>query len=86
MKTAIEAEQAATTGVSYLSFFKTKGNRKRLYILVTLGLCQQWVGNGIISCEQTYDFLRDEGGFWLTTMLLQSLLASDSSYGGDYVS
>lgn len=51
MKAAIEAEQVATAGISYMSFFRTKGNRKRLYILVSIGLTAQWVGNGIISCE-----------------------------------
>jgi hypothetical protein len=49
MKTAIETEAAAVAGVSYLSFFRTKGNRKRLYILVCIGFCSQWVGNGVIS-------------------------------------
>jgi len=49
MKTAIEAEAAAAAGISYLSFFKTKGNRKRLYLLVCIGFYSQWVGNGVIS-------------------------------------
>ncbi len=30
-------------------FFKTKGNRHRLVILVTLGFFSQWSGNAIIS-------------------------------------
>jgi len=49
MKTAIETEAAAAAGTSYLTFFRTKGNRKRLYILVCLGFYSQWVGNGVIS-------------------------------------
>jgi hypothetical protein len=49
MKTAIEAEAAATAGISYMSFFRTKGNRKRLYILICLGFYSQWIGNGVIS-------------------------------------
>lgn len=49
MKTAIETEAAATAGVSYLSFFKTKGNKKRLYILVCIGFTSQWAGNNVIS-------------------------------------
>lgn len=49
MKTAIETEAAATAGVSYMSFFKTRGNRRRLYILVCIGFYSQWIGNGVIS-------------------------------------
>ncbi|KAK5173692.1 uncharacterized protein LTR77_002373 [Saxophila tyrrhenica] len=36
-------------GNSWKQFFKTKGNRRRLLILVTLGLFSQWSGNGIAS-------------------------------------
>lgn len=34
---------------SIFEFFKTKGNRHRLFILVTLGFFSQWSGNAIIS-------------------------------------
>lgn len=34
---------------SIFQFFKTKGNRHRLFILVTLGFFSQWSGNAIIS-------------------------------------
>jgi len=34
---------------SYLDFFKTKGNRYRLFLLATLGLFSQWSGNGLTS-------------------------------------
>ncbi|KAI9637786.1 general substrate transporter [Dioszegia hungarica] len=34
---------------SYLDFFKTPGNRKRLWINCLLGLASNWVGNGIIT-------------------------------------
>lgn len=33
----------------YIDFLKTKGNRLRLYILVSLGLISQWSGNGLLS-------------------------------------
>ncbi len=36
-------------GNSWLQFIKTKGNRRRLIILLTLGLFSQWSGNGIAS-------------------------------------
>lgn len=49
MKTAIETEAAATAGTSYMSFFRTKGNKKRLYILICIGFYSQWAGNGVIS-------------------------------------
>jgi len=34
---------------SIFEFFKTKGNRHRLFILVTMGFFSQWSGNAIIS-------------------------------------
>ncbi|WVF71037.1 hypothetical protein IAT40_005834 [Kwoniella sp. CBS 6097] len=49
IKDAIAFETAAAAGTSYMAFFKTKGNRHRLSILVLLGFLSQWVGNGVIS-------------------------------------
>ena len=43
---ALEKEYAR---YSIFEFFKTKGNRHRLLILVALGFFSQWSGNGIIS-------------------------------------
>lgn len=34
---------------SYLDFFKTKGNRYRLFLIAALGLFSQWSGNGLTS-------------------------------------
>lgn len=34
---------------SYLDFFRSKGNRKRLFVLCTLSVATNWSGNGIIS-------------------------------------
>lgn len=34
---------------SYKAFIQTKGNRHRLWILVSLGFVSQWVGMGVIS-------------------------------------
>lgn len=34
---------------SYFDFFRTKGNRKRLFVLCTLSVATNWAGNGIIS-------------------------------------
>ncbi|EJT50889.1 hypothetical protein A1Q1_07951 [Trichosporon asahii var. asahii CBS 2479] len=45
---ALEIEKMAKN-VGYSEFFKTKGNRKRLFIILFVGFSAQWVGNGIIS-------------------------------------
>lgn len=45
---ALEAERASHQ-VSYLDFFKTPGNRRRLAVLLSLCIGTNWVGNGIIS-------------------------------------
>lgn len=38
---------------SYLDFLKTRGNRYRLLLLVSLGLFSQWSGNGLVSYYAT---------------------------------
>ncbi|KAF2873481.1 general substrate transporter [Massariosphaeria phaeospora] len=38
---------------TYFDFFKTKGNRYRLLLLVSLGLFSQWSGNGLVSYYAT---------------------------------
>lgn len=43
----LEMEHKATS--SYADFFRTKGNRYRLAILLSLGVFSQWSGNAIIS-------------------------------------
>ncbi|KAH7324152.1 general substrate transporter [Stachybotrys elegans] len=45
----IKMEQAAQNTTKYIDFFKTKGNRFRLSILVALGFFSQWSGNAVIS-------------------------------------
>ena len=44
---ALEQEHAKTS--KYVDFLKTKGNRYRLAILISLGIFSQWSGNAIIS-------------------------------------
>ncbi|RAL08766.1 putative MFS sugar transporter [Aspergillus homomorphus CBS 101889] len=34
---------------TYLDFFQSSGNRRRLYVLLSLSIGQNWVGNGVIS-------------------------------------
>jgi hypothetical protein len=43
----MEKHAAATT--SYMDFFKTKGNRWRLAIIITIGVISQYSGNAVIS-------------------------------------
>ncbi|EKJ71682.1 hypothetical protein FPSE_08128 [Fusarium pseudograminearum CS3096] len=45
----IKAEREAHTSASYADMLKTKGNRWRLLISITLGLFSQWSGNGVVS-------------------------------------
>jgi len=45
----IALELEAKHSASYIDMFRTKGNRHRLLITVTLGIFSQWVGNGVVS-------------------------------------
>jgi MFS family permease len=49
IETTLRAEQEAHATTSYADMFKTKGNRRRLFITVTLGIFAQWSGNGVVS-------------------------------------
>ncbi|SCN81571.1 related to hexose transporter protein [Fusarium fujikuroi] len=49
IRTAIRLENDAMNSTSYLSFFKTKGNRHRFFIILAVGFFSQWSGNGLIS-------------------------------------
>ncbi|KAH7325554.1 general substrate transporter [Stachybotrys elegans] len=45
----IKAEREAHATTSYMDMLKTKGNRWRLVISVSLGVFSQWSGNGVVS-------------------------------------
>ncbi|KAF5985074.1 hexose transporter [Fusarium coicis] len=45
----IQAEKEAHATTSYADMLKTKGNRWRLLISVSLGIFSQWSGNGVVS-------------------------------------
>ncbi len=49
IETTFANEKAAQNSSSYMDMIKTKGNRRRLFISVTLGVFGQWVGNGVVS-------------------------------------
>ena len=52
---ALEFEASKTS--SYADFFRTKGNRYRFVVLISLGIFSQWSGNAIISnyASKLYD-------------------------------
>ena len=41
---SIALEREAKQSIGYLDMFKTKGNHRRLFITVTLGIFGQWAG------------------------------------------
>lgn len=49
IRTALRLEKEAVRSASYLSFFKTPGNRKRFWIVLAVSFFSQWSGNGLIS-------------------------------------
>jgi sugar porter (SP) family MFS transporter len=49
IKETIRLEFEASASSSYMDFFKTKGNRYRFFVLISLGIFSQWSGNAIIS-------------------------------------
>jgi hypothetical protein len=42
-------EKGANRATSYLDFFRTKGNRWRLAIVISLGVISQYSGNALLS-------------------------------------
>ena len=49
MKETLRLEFLHQKTSSYLDFIKTKGNRMRLIIIISLGLFSQWSGNALVS-------------------------------------
>ncbi|KAH6977362.1 putative sugar transporter [Ilyonectria sp. MPI-CAGE-AT-0026] len=49
IRTALILEAEASKTTSYLSFFQTKGNLHRFFIILSVGFFSQWSGNGLIS-------------------------------------
>jgi hypothetical protein len=49
IKEALRIETEITHSTSYLDFFKTKGNRWRLAIIISIGVISQYSGNAVIS-------------------------------------
>ncbi|KJR83726.1 uncharacterized protein SPSK_00120 [Sporothrix schenckii 1099-18] len=53
IKETIRLEMASKKNSTYLDFFRTRGNRYRLAVLISLGIFSQWSGNAIISNYQS---------------------------------
>lgn len=49
IRETLELEKEARETSSYLDFMKTKGNRWRLAIIVSVGVISQYSGNAVIS-------------------------------------
>lgn len=49
IKETLRLEFLYTKTSSYLDFFKTRGNRYRLLLIISLGLFSQWSGNSLVS-------------------------------------
>jgi len=49
IKEALRIEKEAKSSSTYLSLFKTKGNLKRMRVIIALAFFSQWSGNGLVS-------------------------------------
>ncbi|KAJ5159069.1 uncharacterized protein N7500_008720 [Penicillium coprophilum] len=49
IRIALQLENEARRTTSYLTFFQTKGNIRRFFIILSVGFFSQWSGNGLIS-------------------------------------
>ncbi|KPM43272.1 hypothetical protein AK830_g3230 [Neonectria ditissima] len=49
IKQTIQADKYAKTATSYMDFLKTRGNRWRLAIIISLGIISQYSGNALFS-------------------------------------
>ena len=54
---ALKLEKEFSNGTSWMAFFRTPGNRRRLLIIVAIALFSQWSGNGLVSyyCDLVLD-------------------------------
>lgn len=48
IRTGVELDEKAQTG-TWLSFFRTIGNRRRFFVIIMIGTATQWIGNGLVS-------------------------------------
>lgn len=48
IRAGVELDDKAQTG-TWLSFFRTIGNRRRFFVIIMIGTATQWIGNGLVS-------------------------------------
>lgn len=48
IRSALELEEA-NSQTSYLDFFRTPANRRRLFIVCAISIGTNWLGNGVVS-------------------------------------
>ncbi|KAJ7601775.1 general substrate transporter [Mycena polygramma] len=46
---ALRLQEEIDRGTSYLSLFRTPGNRKRMLLIIGIAIFSQWSGNGLVS-------------------------------------
>lgn len=46
---ALNTERDISSSPSYLKFFATPGNRRRMFIIISIAISSQWSGNGLVS-------------------------------------
>ena len=49
IRAAIDFDRTVAAGIGWKSFLTSKGNRKRVRIIVALAFFSQWSGNGLVS-------------------------------------
>lgn len=49
IKAALAAEKEANATSSYKSLFTTRGNLRRMRIIIAIAFFSQWSGNGVVS-------------------------------------
>ncbi|KIM26163.1 hypothetical protein M408DRAFT_330739 [Serendipita vermifera MAFF 305830] len=49
IREALSMEKEVSSTTSYLTLFKTPGNRRRMRIVLAIGFFSQWAGNGLVS-------------------------------------
>ncbi|KAH8660160.1 putative sugar transporter [Xylariales sp. PMI_506] len=82
IRTALRLEKEADDSTTWLSFFKTPGNRKRFWIILAVSFFSQWSGNGLISYYLT--LVLDSIGYTSedTQTLINALLTIWSMFWG----
>ncbi|KAG1747246.1 uncharacterized protein EDB91DRAFT_1235971 [Suillus paluster] len=68
---ALNLEREITFKSSYLTCFATPGNRRRMFIIISIAIFSQWSGNGLVSA---YINIVLEGLFNFSSALLGTML------------